>query len=819
MEEPVGGTDESEQEQRGTPAQRSPPVLLETLAARMPESVVVVGASGEILTGNEYLCDLLERDPSDVFGSDIGAFFPDLGDVDLADHCRQSPAEATLTSACSAGETERWVEIAFEPQQWEGDELYLGIVHDITERHERTEMLKQYERIVETIEDGIYTLDESFTIQTVNSAVESMTGYDADTLVGSNATLLADESVIEEAAEMSRQFIEGERDVGTLTTNLRTADGDMLPIETRFTTYDLEDGNYRQIGVVRDISERKRFEETLAALHESTRELLHTETKAAVAEQIIETAVSVLELPDVAIYLFDRSDNVLRAVDGTDSENAQASISPGDGVLWDAFVADESIELDAGDNIDLGNGPVTADSRRLCLPLADHGVFYVEMGAEHSDTRIREMVDLLAASAEAALARVDRETTLREREAERREQNKELRQLKQVNAIIRSIDQVLVDAETCEEIEQAVCEKLAESQWVSFAWLGRQDATELVPRAWAGDTASYLDAISLSLERKDGPPAVQTAQSEAMTVVPSAADNLRGEHWRTEALSREFQSALSIPLKYDEFIYGVLTVYADQEEGFGEMLQEVFAELGETIANAIREVESRQRRAGDGAVELELSLSAQQSFLSQFADRIGVPVTCEGAVPRADDSVRLFLAIEDCDPSIVEEEAAAMTRVELVRAISTDKLNGLYEVVVTGQTIAGTLLEQGGRLASLRTTSTDIEVTVTISGETDVRQFVERLGERYANVNLNARRSGTDSDSPHDGSVRSELEERLTERQLEVLQTAYLSGFFDWPRETTGQEIASSLEVSQPTVNRHLRVSERKLLELVFGDL
>ncbi|MEF8973534.1 MAG: PAS domain S-box protein, partial [Haloarcula sp.] len=282
MEKPVGGTDENEQAARDTPAQQSPPVLLETLAARMPEPVVVTAADGEIQTGNDHLCDLLDSDPSDVFGRPIGEFFPGVSDLDLGDHCSESGG-APVSSSCSVGDTERWVEIAFEPQQWDGEELYLGIVHDITERRERTEMLEQYERIFETIEDGIYTLDESFTMQTVNSAVESMTGYDKDALVGSNATLLADESVIEEAAEMSRQFIEGERDVGTLTTALRTADGDTLPIETKFTTYNRKDGSYRQVGVVRDISDRKRFEETLAALHESTRELLHTETKTAVA--------------------------------------------------------------------------------------------------------------------------------------------------------------------------------------------------------------------------------------------------------------------------------------------------------------------------------------------------------------------------------------------------------------------------------------------------------------------------------------------------------------------------------------------------------
>ncbi len=83
MEKPVGGTDENEQAACDTPAQQSPPVLLETLAARMPEPVVVTAADGEIRTGNDHLCDLLDSDPSDVFGRPIAEFCPDLRDVDL----------------------------------------------------------------------------------------------------------------------------------------------------------------------------------------------------------------------------------------------------------------------------------------------------------------------------------------------------------------------------------------------------------------------------------------------------------------------------------------------------------------------------------------------------------------------------------------------------------------------------------------------------------------------------------------------------------------------------------------------------------------
>jgi predicted DNA binding protein len=58
----------------------------------------------------------------------------------------------------------------------------------------------------------------------------------------------------------------------------------------------------------------------------------------------------------------------------------------------------------------------------------------------------------------------------------------------------------------------------------------------------------------------------------------------------------------------------------------------------------------------------------------------------------------------------------------------------------------------------------------------------------------------------------------LTDRQEEVLRTAYLSGFFETPRDRTGGEVAESLDVSQPTFNNHLRAAQRKLFTLLLED-
>ena len=53
---------------------------------------------------------------------------------------------------------------------------------------------------------------------------------------------------------------------------------------------------------------------------------------------------------------------------------------------------------------------------------------------------------------------------------------------------------------------------------------------------------------------------------------------------------------------------------------------------------------------------------------------------------------------------------------------------------------------------------------------------------------------------------------RLTTSHETDLETAYYSGFFEWPRERSDEAVADSLDVAPPTFHQHLRTAERKLL-------
>ncbi len=790
----------------------------------IPGPVIVVTESGRIMAGNADLGELFGWEISDLVNEQLRTLFPDLSPDAIEENCTAGAGEYIACRGVKKTGDDLWVELTFDQQRLADRMFIVGTVHDVTARHEREQMLEQYERIVETIEDGVYTLDESFNIETVNNAVESMTGYDEADLVGASATVLADESTIVRATELSQALLSGKRDAATLTTEIKTADGDKLPIETRFSTYSMDDGRYRQVGVLRDISNRRRFERTLTALHDSTRELLEAQTTSKVSQLVADSAMEVLDITGAAIYRFDKAEHALCPISvsgsATESADADSAIKAGNGPLWQSFIDNERIPVRAGDD-PFGGG--TAEGG-ICLPLGEYGVLYVvtDAGVGEHDSDTLEVLDLLAANAVAALERVDREQTLRNRDDELRERNSRLRQLEEVNAIIRRIDRVLVDADTCTEIEQAVCDQLTASKWISFAWIGRVGAEKLERRAWAGAAPSYLDSVSQSIVDAGGPPAVRTARDETMTVVPSVADGLQSENWRAKAVAKDFRSVLSVPLRHDDFTYGVLTVYGTEQSAFGEMLQSVFSELGETIANAIQEVESRQRRSAATVMELEISLSVPGSPLGQIAERIGSPIVCEGVVPEAGDVTRLFFSVAAADGTVpassVSKCGAELTRVESLTAI-TEEGSGLFEAVVSGRTIAQTLVDEGARMISIEIDA-DGEgavATVHLSTGVDVRGFIERLDDRYRKAQLLARRERDVTDRTP-GGTRGAVEEDLTDRQRQVLQTAYLSGYFDWPRNCSGQELADRLDISQPTLSRHLRVGERKLFEWIFEE-
>ena len=97
----------------------------------------------------------------------------------------------------------------------------------------------------------------------------------------------------------------------------------------------------------------------------------------------------------------------------------------------------------------------------------------------------------------------------------------------------------------------------------------------------------------------------------------------------------------------------------------------------------------------------------------------------------------------------------------------------------------------------------------------DIRDIVDIVRSAYSGVDFRSKRERDVSvDGP--STMANRLEADLTDRQYEILQTALLSGYFEWPRDSTAEDVADRIGLTSSTVQYHLRNAERTLLTAVF---
>ncbi|ELZ02504.1 bacterio-opsin activator domain-containing protein [Natrialba asiatica] len=638
----------------------------------------------------------------------------------------------------------------------------------------------------------------------------------------------------------------------------------------------------------RDVTMRKRREEALTALHRTARELLYAETDREIADIVVDDATDVLDLEASAVYLFDTDENVFRpAARSTSMRTLHGPLSPqrvGDSIAGEVFVDGESRFLADVHESPLLADPTTEIRSAAFVPLGDHGVFVAgsdEVGV-FDDIR-RELTDLLAATAEAAFDRVDRERTLRERDRELKRRNQQLSRLNRLNELIREIDHELVRAETREEIERGVCDRLTAADRFSFAWIGTTSAAgdRLEPRAHGGTDRGrdYLDSVSFSLSAFESAgadaagvtdvtdtadvtdatdaneasetagtddrrtrlrhrePAVRTAVTRDETVVSNVVDNLRDQAWRTDALEREYQSVLAVPLSYDEFTYGVVTVYANQPDAFDDVTRTVLAELGETIASAIAGVERKHALLSNTTTRLEFAVADENFVFTRLARRADCTISFDGGVRQHENGATVFATVGGAPAAAVVTAASELVAVadaqvvsERPRSDSTDgsgaaagddstdgdEREGTVRLELSRPFAAVQLADHGVVLRSVTATPEFTRVVVDAPYSVDGGGSVDIVTTAFSSVELRSKRQ-LDRTTPQD--LRSELLDRLTDRQLEVVQLAYYSGYFESPRERSGEEIATMLSISAAAFYRHTRTVQRKLLTILFNEL
>lgn len=304
-------------------------------------------------------------------------------------------------------------------------------------------------------------------------------------------------------------------------------------------------------------------------------------------------------------------------------------------------------------------------------------------------------------------------------------------------------------------------------------------------------------------------------------------------------LGVDVRAGLAVPVGPSDAPWGVLVCYTDESDAFrpgamtfvktvGTFLGVVVQRetrwpwrraAGSRITDDVFELDAAGRRRtlfADAVVELEIGLTEDDPFC-RLAREADATVTFDTAFPREDDVTAIFFSTVGPSPDEVRSVLERDPSVRQVTHVDRTGEDQLFETLVVGDSLPLRIVELGGVPRQLVAEAAGTRVVVDLPGGGDVRAFLDGLAQDFPSVDLRSRRN---REQPPETltTFSSTLHDRLTERQRAALRTAYLAGYFEWPRENSSDEVAALLGVSQPTFTRHLRLAERTLLSLLYED-
>ncbi len=243
--------------------------VLRDLLECVPEGVVVADLEGQFVLFNSGALRMLGLGPDEVPGGGLAGTtgcFLDEGVTPI-------PVEQLPLARAIRGETVRdsliyvrqdrvpeglWINVSGTPLRGSAGELYGGVAvfRDVTDERRKLERTRLLSAVAEQTADAVFVTDRNGVIEYVNPAVEKMTGFAPDDLIGKTPRVLR--SGLHTGADYAAMWatlLKGEVFRGTLV-NRKKASGEIYYSEQTITPIQDSSGRVsRFVSVAKDLTE------------------------------------------------------------------------------------------------------------------------------------------------------------------------------------------------------------------------------------------------------------------------------------------------------------------------------------------------------------------------------------------------------------------------------------------------------------------------------------------------------------------------------------------------------------------------------------
>lgn len=183
---------------------------------------------------------------------------------------------------------------------------------------------------------------------------------------------------------------------------------------------------------------------------------------------------------------------------------------------------------------------------------------------------------------------------------QRKHAEERTRKQKRIHEFIGLTNELILHAKTEEEIYTEICKIAVETGNFVFAWVGLPYliSKNIKPFIWAGDEDGYLKDMHVSTEDDiygRGP--TGKAYREAKFYYCNDIENdIVMKEWKSKAIDRGFRSSVAFPLKVEDKVVSVITMYASEVNFFTDEEIQLLLNVTNNINYALNAINNNKKR-------------------------------------------------------------------------------------------------------------------------------------------------------------------------------------------------------------------------------
>ena len=400
------------------------------------------------------------------------------------------------------------------------------------------------------------------------------------------------------------------------------------------------------------------------------------------------------------------------------------------------------------------------------------------------------------------------------------------RLLDRLDGVVVDVTEAVTRAESRSDLERTVVENIEGTY--AGAWMGTYDPSndEIVPAAVAltpdhgvGDRrfgvceASGTGGVTGQEDDASADGAGRASSGHDGATAAAVADAIADRYVRIEPIEGNSEigptAVAAVPLHYGNAVYGAIGVYTERGNGFDSHERAVLTALGRTVATGINALESQRTLQSAGVIELRFEIGDHP--LVELASALGSELTYAGGLgDRRDPSMLFEVSDRAKQPTVEDLHSATGEAIEVHTVLGSDETGSVIELSVVDSRFQSTLADHGGEVLDLHVTESQLRATVEVGQETLAQSLANAVSTAFERVELASYRRRQHHNETQRDFV-TELKSELTDRQYAALVRAYTAGYFEWPHDTSGDEVAAAMGIGRSTFHQHLRAAERKL--------